>query len=175
MHFLPSPLQRNRDLGLDLNFIQKKRISLEKEVVGLPNSRCPHIATEAGSEAETSQPSSPLPPSHQERGSPRGRSIARARAATHPSGAGTRRQQPLRRAGTAVLPGGPCAPALRLRVNVNWAAREQGRASWGACAACRFDACIYTPHRRSIAPCSQGASITESQNGRGWKGPLWVI
>lgn len=38
MHFLPSLLQRNRDLGLDLNFIQKKIISFEKEAVGLLNT-----------------------------------------------------------------------------------------------------------------------------------------
>lgn len=42
LHFLPSPLQRNGDLGLDLNFIQKKIISFEKEAVGLPNTLCPY-------------------------------------------------------------------------------------------------------------------------------------
>lgn len=39
-----------------------------------------------------------------------------------------------RRAGAAVQPGGLRAPVPRLQINFNWAAREQGRASWRASA-----------------------------------------
>jgi len=27
----------------------------------------------------------------------------------------------------------------------------------------------------NLCPCTTSLAITESQNGRGWKGPLWVI
>lgn len=82
MHFLPSPLQRNQDLGLGLNFIQKERIFFEKKAVGLLNCLCPHIPIKTRFERVSSQ-AAPLLLNHQERGLPWGLTIAAHPSAPH--------------------------------------------------------------------------------------------